>query len=33
MREILTQEKICIEGPEVEKELVLNGLSTALINS
>ena len=30
MREILTQEKVCIEGPEVEKELVLNGLSTAL---
>ena len=30
MREILTQEKVCIEGPEVEKELVLNGLGTAL---
>lgn len=30
MREILTQVKVCIEGPEVEKELVLNGLSTAL---
>ena len=30
MREILTQEKVCIEGPEVEKELVLNGLVTAL---
>ena len=30
MREILTQEKVCIEGPEVEKELVLNGLDTAL---
>ena len=30
MREILTQEKICIEGPEVEKELVLNSLDTAL---
>lgn len=30
MREILTPEKVCIEGPEVEKELVLNGLSTAL---
>ena len=31
MREILTQEKVCIEGPEAEKELVLNGLGTALI--
>ena len=30
MREILTQEKVCIEDPEVEKELVLNGLETAL---
>ena len=30
MREILTQEKVCIEGPEAEKELVLNGLGTAL---
>ena len=30
MREILTQEKVCIEGPAVEKELVLNGLETAL---
>ena len=30
MREILTQEKVCIEGPEVEKELILNGLVTAL---
>lgn len=30
MREILTQEKVRIEGPEVEKELVLNGLGTAL---
>ena len=30
MREILTQEKVCIKGPEVDKELVLNGLSTAL---
>ena len=30
MREILTQEKVCIEGPEVEKNLVLNGLDTAL---
>ena len=30
MREFLTQEKVCIEGPEAEKELVLNGLGTAL---
>lgn len=30
MREILTQEKVRIEGPEAEKELVLNGLGTAL---
>ena len=30
MREILTQKKVCIEGPEAEKELVLNGLGTAL---
>ena len=30
MREILTQEKVCIEGPEAEKELVLNGLGTTL---
>ena len=30
MREILTQEKVCIEGPEAEKEQVLKGLDTAL---
>ena len=30
MREILTQEKVSIEGQEAEKELVLNGLGTAL---
>lgn len=30
MREILTQEKVCIEGPRAEKEQVLNGLSIAL---
>ena len=30
MRDILTHEKVCIEGPEVEKEMVLNSLDVAL---